>query len=142
VTCELGAIFADRPLRVLLVDDTLTNRLIGEHLLREMGAEVSLAESGAAAIEAARSGELDLILMDIHMPDMDGMETTRRIRADETSSGRNATPILALTGDLVLKHVREYRKAGMNGVAAKPIQPDDLAVRIRALFRHGAEPFA
>ncbi len=118
-------------LRILLVDDNRTNRLVGLKSLEALGAYVETAESGEAAIAATLSGGYDLILMDVNMPGMDGMEATRRIR---TLPGREAgTPIVALTADVMTHHQQAYRDAGMNGFVPKPFSPIQLLTEIARL---------
>jgi CheY-like chemotaxis protein len=118
-------------LRVLLVDDNRTNRLVGLKSLEALGAYAETAESGEAAITAALAGGYDLILMDVNMPGMDGMEATRRIRA---LPGREAsTPIVALTADVMTHHQQAYRDAGMNGFVPKPFSPTQLLAEIARL---------
>lgn len=111
-------------LQVLVVEDNATNRLIVTRLLEHMGAEVSTAVDGYEGVEAAASRAFDLILMDIQMPGIDGLEAARRIRALGGATAQ--TPIVALTAN-VLSHQRHaYLDAGMDGVVGKPISPGDL----------------
>jgi len=118
-------------LRVLLVDDNRTNRLVGLKSLEALGAYAETAESGETAIAAAISGGYDLILMDVNMPGMDGMEATRRIRE---LPGREAhVPIVALTADVMTHHQQAYREAGMNGFVPKPFSPTQLLTEIARL---------
>jgi signal transduction histidine kinase/CheY-like chemotaxis protein len=118
-------------LRVLLVDDNRTNRLVGLKSLEALGAYAETVESGEAAIAAAQSGGYDLILMDVNMPGMDGMEATRRIRE---LPGREAqVPIVALTADVMTHHQQAYRDAGMNGFVPKPFSPAQLLAEIARL---------
>jgi CheY-like chemotaxis protein len=115
-------------LRVLIVEDNATNRLIATKILENLGAVAETAEDGVVGVEAARHGGFDLILMDVQMPRMDGMEATRHIRA--LGGPVAETPIIALTAN-VLAHQRDtYLAAGMNGVVAKPISPADLMAEI------------
>ena len=118
--------------RILLVDDNATNRLIGSTMLARLGADVSLASSGNEALEAARVALFDLILMDIQMPEMDGLEATRRLGSE---LGPNAkTPIIALTAN-ALPHQRDaYLAGGMQGVIAKPISPQALMAEISRII--------
>lgn len=118
-------------LRVLVVEDNATNRTIVVKLLAALGAEAVTAEDGLTGVEAARVGAFDLILMDIQMPGIDGMEAARRIRALGGAPG--ATPIIALTAN-VLSHQRElYLAGGMDGVVGKPISPTMLVSEIARL---------
>jgi signal transduction histidine kinase len=111
-------------LKVLIVDDNRTNRLVGLKSLEALGAEAETADSGEAAIAAATRGGYDLILMDVNMPGMDGMEATRRIRA--LGSAEADVPIVALTADVMTHHQAAYHDAGMNGFVPKPFSPGQL----------------
>jgi len=115
-------------LRVLLVEDNPTNRLVASKILGAMGVEVDMAEHGAAGVEAVIARDYDLILMDIQMQVMDGMEATRRLRAMEGS--KSQTPILGLTANAMAHQKRSYLSIGMNGVVAKPISPANLISEI------------
>lgn len=111
-------------LRVLLVEDNATNRLIAGRMLEALGAEVSLAEDGVQGVALAREG-FDLILMDIQMPGMDGVEATQRIRALPAPIG--TAPILAMTANAMAHQQAAYMAAGMDGAVAKPLSPAALA---------------
>jgi signal transduction histidine kinase len=115
-------------LRVLVVDDNPTNRLVATKIMESLGAQAAACADGTSAIAALEVGRFDIVLMDVNMPDMDGMEATRRVRAiDGPSAG---TPIVALTAD-VLPHQRAaYLAAGMNGMVAKPFSPTSLLEEI------------
>ncbi|HEY2710524.1 MAG TPA: response regulator [Caulobacteraceae bacterium] len=116
-------------LRLLLVDDNRINRIVGLKSLEALGADVDTAEDGQSAIEAVAQAPFDLVLMDINMPGMDGMEATRRIRA----LGADDLPIIALTADAMGHHLEAYRAAGMNGFIAKPFSPTTLLTEIARL---------
>jgi signal transduction histidine kinase/CheY-like chemotaxis protein len=127
-------------LKVLVVDDNRVNRLVGVKSLAALGAEAQAVDSGPAAIEAVRSAPFDLILMDVNMPGMDGLEATRRIRA--LGGAPAATPILALTAD-VMRHQHEaYLAVGMNGLVPKPFSPAQLLAEISRLAMDGDEAAA
>jgi PAS domain S-box-containing protein len=116
--------------RVLVVEDNATNRMIATKLLENLGGSVETAADGHLGVEAAARGNFDLILMDIQMPGIDGVEAARRIRA--LGGGPAATPIVALTAN-VLSHQRQaYLDAGMDGVVGKPIAPALLLAEIAA----------
>jgi len=106
--------------RVLLVDDHPMNRELGRTVLELLGCAVCLAESGEAAISAARLGGFDAILMDLHMPQMDGFEAARAIRGLGGDVGR--TPIIALSADVLSETMGLCLQSGMVDAAAKPIQ--------------------
>jgi PAS domain S-box-containing protein len=118
---------------VLLVDDNSANRLVARTLLTRLGAVVVEAEDGLAAVEAARRSPFDLILMDVQMPHMDGVQASRAIRALTGEAAR--TPIIGLTANVMVHQRTEYLAAGMNGVVAKPISPAALLSEIARLLQ-------
>jgi PAS domain S-box-containing protein len=126
-------------LRILVVEDNATNRLVATKILQGLGASVETAEDGLAGVAAVAAGGFDLVLMDIQMPRMDGVEATRTIRALSGDAG--ATPIIGLTANVLPEQWRGYRAAGMNGVVGKPISPPALLAEI-ARVADGAEPEA
>jgi PAS domain S-box-containing protein len=130
VQVEAGDALVDR-LRVLVVEDNATNRMIVTKLLENLGAVVETAADGLLGVEAASRGVFDIILMDVQMPGIDGLEAARRIRRQ---GGPNAgAPIVALTAN-VLSHQRSaYLEAGMDGVVGKPISPTALIAEIGRL---------
>ena len=117
--------------RILLVDDNATNRLVTRSILARLGAQVDEAENGQVGLEAAQKRVYDLILMDIQMPVMDGLETTREIR--KLPGAFAQPPILALTANAMTHQRDQYLAAGMNGVVVKPISPAALLSEIARL---------
>ena len=113
-----------RPLRVLLCEDNLINQRVATHMLHRLGHDVDLAENGIRAVEKARETEYDVILMDCQMPEMDGFEASRQIRALARGS---QTPIIALTASAFADDIEHCRQAGMTAHLAKPVNIDDLA---------------
>ncbi|WP_419317676.1 ATP-binding protein [Caulobacter sp. ErkDOM-E] len=127
--------------RVLLVDDHPMNRELGHALLTLAGCVVTTAENGAQAVASARDGGFDLILMDVHMPIMDGLAATRAIRA--LPGAVASTPIIALSADVMPEQIARCRLAGMNDHVAKPIHRESLiAAVMRALVPEVAAPSA
>ena len=120
-----------RPLHILVVDDNDLNRILIKALLKKVGFTSDEAVDGRDAVEKARGGAYDLILMDIRMPEMSGPEATRMIRS--LPGDIAGKPIVALTADVVGDQVEEYAAAGMNRTVAKPIQPQELYQTIREL---------
>ena len=116
-------------LHVLVADDHPTNRFLAGKLLEMFGCSFEVVENGAEAVEAVRGGAFDLVLMDIKMPVMDGVEATRAIR--QFGEGKGSVPVLALTANADDADARQYLAAGMNAVVSKPIQPDVLLDAIR-----------
>jgi len=122
----------DRAIKVLAAEDNATNQLILRAMLAPLGVELSLVGNGAAAVEAFGVGRFDLILMDVQMPRMDGLAATAEIRRIERVAGRPATPIIALTANVMRHQIDQYRAAGMDGHVAKPIELTALARAIDA----------
>jgi PAS domain S-box-containing protein len=118
-------------LRVLVVEDNPTNRMIATKLLESLGAEVTTAADGYLGVEAAERGDFHLILMDVQMPGIDGLEAARRIRA--LGGAVAETPIVALTANVLAHQRRAYLDAGMDGVVGKPISPGILLREIARL---------
>ncbi len=118
---------------VLVVDDNATNRLVAETLLEMMGCTFASVENGAQAVARVRSDRFDLILMDVKMPVMDGLEATRRIRAMASPAG--ATPIIALTANADPADAEVYRREGMDAVVEKPIKPDHLLATMASVLQ-------
>lgn len=110
--------------RVLLVDDHPMNRELGQLMLGLVGCEVDLACDGREAIEAARSGGYDAILMDVHMPGVDGLAATRAIRALDGPAAR--VPIIAMSADVLPEQVARMREAGMVDSVGKPVNIESL----------------
>jgi CheY-like chemotaxis protein len=115
-------------LHVLVVDDVLMNRDIASSFIRAAGHKATCVESGTEAIEAVVAMEFDVVLMDVRMPGMDGLEATRRIRA--LQSDRRRIPIVALTAQAFTDQIAECLKAGMDSHLAKPFDPDTLLTAI------------
>ncbi len=121
---------AERSAHILVVDDNATNRMVAQALCEMFDCTCESACDGAEALEAARSGRYDLILMDIKMPVMDGMAATRAIRALPGMPG--SVPIIALTANAEPEDAQAYRDAGMNGVVEKPMKPEHLLAALQA----------
>jgi len=116
----------ERVLRILAAEDNATNQLVLRSLLVPLGAEIVMAADGREAVAAFEAAAFDIILMDVQMPEMNGVEATKAIRQIERSAGRPATPILALSANVMDYQIREYQAAGMNGAIAKPIVVEKL----------------
>lgn len=114
------------PLRVLAAEDHFVNQHVLKVLLGQVGITPHVVDNGALAVEAWRSGDWDVILMDVQMPIMDGPTAARTIRREEAASGRPPIPIVALTANVMSHQLEEYRAAGMTLFVAKPIQVKEL----------------
>jgi CheY-like chemotaxis protein len=126
-------------LRILLVEDSLVNQKLAVALLEGEGHKVSVACNGREALAKIESGSFDLILMDVQMPEMDGLEATERIRANEKHKGTHI-PIIAMTAHALKGDRERCLETGMDAYVAKPIRPDELFQAIDALFASSVEP--
>jgi CheY-like chemotaxis protein len=113
---------ASRPLNILVAEDNEVNQYWIQRILNNLGHSVEIAKDGQCAIDLFSSGDFDIILMDVRMPLMDGIEATAAIRAMDRDSPKSNIPIIALTADVSTHYVTEYRKVGMNDVCLKPIE--------------------
>lgn len=120
--------------RVLVAEDNAVNAMLIRELLRRRGFAVQAVGSGDEALEVTRREGFDLVLMDIHMPGLDGIETTRRLRAREAAGGQARIPIVALTADAVETGKVACQNAGMDGFLTKPVDPAELEDMIASLL--------
>jgi PAS domain S-box-containing protein len=125
---------AEEGLRILLAEDNPINMMLIRELLRRRGHAVVEVTTGNAAVKALQDDSFDLLLTDIHMPGMDGIEAARAIRAAEARSGRSRTPIVALTADALEDGKRACQDAGMDGFLTKPVDPAELEEMFLMLF--------
>ncbi|WP_320158948.1 response regulator [Marinobacter litoralis] len=113
-------------MRVLLVEDNPVNRILTQRLLEKLGCEVTAANDGEAAMSLWQQHTFDLIFMDCLMPQMDGFEATRRLRAWEQKNNRLRVPVVALTASAMEKDEERCRAAGMDVFVAKPVNLEML----------------
>jgi PAS domain S-box-containing protein len=124
-----------RALRVLVAEDNATNQKLVATLLEQRGHSVIIAPTGRDAVERAGALPLDIVLMDVQMPEMDGLEATAAIRRQERSTGKHL-PIVAMTAHAMAGDRERCLQAGMDGYVQKPLRPDELFAAIdRALAR-------
>jgi signal transduction histidine kinase/ActR/RegA family two-component response regulator len=128
----------ERSLRVLAAEDIPTNQLVLKTIMQSFGVEITMVDNGRQAVEAWLAEPYDLVLMDIQMPEMDGIAATRAIRAAETELGRPRTPIIAVSANAMTHQVKEYLAAGMDGHVAKPIELSKLHAAIEAALSESA----
>ncbi|CAN1486551.1 BaeS Signal transduction histidine kinase [Caulobacteraceae bacterium] len=112
----------ERRLRILAAEDNATNQKVLQAVMEPLDVELHIVADGKQAVEAWRDGGFDLILMDVQMPVMDGVEAARTIRAAEVALGGPRIPILALTANALVHQVESYLAAGMDGHVSKPIE--------------------
>ncbi|UUX51526.1 ATP-binding protein [Nisaea acidiphila] len=116
--------------RVLVAEDNAINAMVVTAVLEKLGQKVDQVENGLQAVSAVRDGEYDVVFMDIHMPEMDGIEATREIRTGNKNSG---IPIIGLTAEAFVERHAEFKAAGMDEVMTKPFTEDQL---YNVLSRH------
>jgi two-component system sensor histidine kinase/response regulator len=131
-------------LRVLVAEDNAVNQMVAAGMLQRAGHEAVLAANGREALALLETGSFDLVLMDVQMPELDGLETTEAIRSGERASGGHL-PIVAVTAHAMKEDVERCLAAGMDAYLAKPLQPQDLeaamqrAMSVSAARRSEAE---
>ena len=117
--------------RVLVVDDNAVNQMVARAILEAVGVSVATASDGHTALARLRVEDFDVVLMDVHMPVMDGVEAVRRIRAGE--GGRVDLPVVALTADAMIGDAERLLSQGFDDAHPKPIQPAGLLATVAAL---------
>ena len=125
---------AASPIRVLLAEDNEVNQLVAVGMLSSLGYQTEVAPNGAQAVEAVGGGGFDLVLMDVRMPVMDGLEATRRIRALPPPFGE--IPIIAVTANAMRGDEEACLQAGMNAYLAKPIRLAVLDAALKQWLAH------
>ena len=125
------------PLKILVTDDNVINRKVATRMLQQMGYASDLASNGAEALAALEKNSYDLVFMDVQMPGLDGLETTRRIRDLERRAARPAVKVIAMTANAMLGDRDKCLAAGMDDYLAKPVRPEALQA---ALIKWGSRP--
>ncbi len=126
---------------VLVAEDNPINQLVAVRLLESLGYEVRAVENGQQAVEAVWQGHYDLVLMDAHMPEMDGFAATAAIRSLERANGQGRhLPIVALTADALPQDLEKCLVAGMDGHLSKPVTRERLAAVLERWLTAGTEP--
>ncbi len=120
-----------RVFRVLLAEDVKLNQVLTQKLLARSGYQIDIVENGQEAVEAVRRADYDVVLMDVHMPDIDGIEATRRIRA--LPGDKSRVSIIALTAQATPTAEDDLIAAGMDDYVSKPINFDILFSKLSAL---------
>ena len=120
-------LFAGRKARILLAEDNITNQQVALGILKKFGLRADAVADGAEAVKALETIPYDLVLMDVQMPVMDGMEATRQIRSPESAIPNRRIPIVAMTAHALQGDRERYLEAGMNDYVSKPVSPQALA---------------
>jgi len=116
------------PLKVLVAEDNRPNQLVAKAILENKGYIVEIVEDGVKAVEAVENGDYDIVLMDVQMPRMDGVEATQSIRA--LDSDKRSIPIIAVTANAMVGDRDSYLAAGMDDYVSKPIDSKVLVATI------------
>lgn len=114
------------PAHLLLAEDNLVNQKVATQFLKRLGMTCDVVGNGREAVAALQQKEYDLVLMDLHMPEMDGLEATREIRARESKQARPRLPVVALTADAVKGDREKCIEAGMDDYVTKPIRLNEI----------------
>jgi len=122
--------------KILVVEDVELNQHLARHIMESWGCVVEIAENGSLAVEKVKANEYDLVLMDIQMPVMDGMEATRQIRR-MNDENKAAVPIVALTANAMKAECEIYLKLGMNDCMAKPFEEPMLFKTVSKNIKKG-----
>ncbi|MBX7137862.1 MAG: response regulator [Oligoflexia bacterium] len=128
---------ADNLRTVLVVEDQAVNQALAKRILEKRGYKVLVANNGIECLDTLRSLKVDLVLMDINMPLMDGLEATRQLRALERQT-KNHVPVIALSASVTEEDAKRCYEAGMDGFLAKPISRDELAKKVDAMLERPA----
>jgi CheY-like chemotaxis protein len=123
---------SQRPLHILLAEDNLVNQRVATRLLEKQGHTTELAETGKQALQLWEKGAFDLVLMDLQMPELSGLEAAALIRERERATGKRI-PIVALTAHAMKTDEQRCLAVGMDGYLSKPIKPSDLFELIESL---------
>jgi CheY-like chemotaxis protein len=134
------ALVQDRKLRILLAEDHPTNQRVVQMILEASGHELVIAENGRAALEQLQAGRFDVVLMDMQMPEMDGLTATTALRALEKKQGLAPTPVIMLTANALDEHVRAGRAAGADAHLSKPIRASALLETIAEVLPGESAP--
>ncbi len=128
-------------MHVLLAEDNEINQKVALYMLKGEGFSVKVAANGIQAVSASSVEAFDLILMDVHMPEMNGLDATRAIREREADSGRH-TPIIAMTARALDEDRSDCEEVGMDGYVSKPFVPNELLAEINRVLTVGPSPEA
>jgi PAS domain S-box-containing protein len=129
---QAGDVEVDAGLRILMADDAMANRELVSAIMAGLGLTLDVVENGAEAVEAVRTGGYDLVLMDVHMPVMDGLTATREIRAMAGETGQ--VRVIALTANVQPEQVQLCHEAGMDAHVGKPIHVAELIATIQRVM--------
>ncbi len=128
-----------RPLQILLAEDSLANQKLAIGLLKRWGHTLTVANNGRQAVDKAAQGAFDLILMDVQMPELDGLEATALIRQEQARTGQRI-PIIAMTAHAMKGDKERCLEAGMDAYVSKPVRPHEILAAMLPFFTPGQDP--
>jgi CheY-like chemotaxis protein len=120
-----------KSLHILLAEDNIPNQILTARILKRGGHSVKVANNGEEALDTLKKEHFDLVLMDIQMPKMDGIEAARIIRNSKNNNFDPDIPIIAITAHALEEHREICMKAGMNDFISKPFESEDIQILIR-----------
>ncbi|MBG0791355.1 MAG: response regulator [Desulfovibrionaceae bacterium] len=123
---KLTEILSKKPISILIAEDSLSNQDLLALYFRKTACVLDFADNGSQAVEKFKSNRYDMVLMDIFMPVMDGLDATREIRAFEQQDDRDATPVVAVTASAFEEDRQQAIDAGCTGFLTKPIRKADI----------------
>jgi PAS domain S-box-containing protein len=131
---EIEIIPFEKPVRVLMAEDNAINQFAARNLLKRWNVEMDIADDGQIAFEKLQQKDYDIVLMDIHMPRLNGYEAARKIR-DELPEPKRSVPIITLSASVLENEIRAAHDAGMNDVVSKPFNPKILYAKIKGFLQ-------
>jgi PAS domain S-box-containing protein len=137
---DLSSVFKKKTFNILLVEDNRINQIVATSFLKKWDLEVSLANNGVEAIEIVKTKKCHLVLMDLQMPELDGYEATKIIRALNHDPYFTSLPIIALTASAMAEIKERILKSGMNDFVSKPFQPEELQAKLSQYLIHDEMP--
>jgi PAS domain S-box-containing protein len=136
---ETLKLFADRKVRILLAEDNITNQIVALGILKALGLKADAVANGAEAVKALETLPYDLVLMDVQMPGMDGLEATRHIRDPHSAILNHRIPIIAMTAHAMQSDRERCLEAGMNDYVPKPVEVSALVAALKKWLKPRGE---
>ena len=133
---DYSCLYEGQPIRILAAEDIMLNQIVLKAYLDELNVELTMVDNGQEAVEAYEIAEFDMVMMDIQMPVMNGIDALIRIREMDEMAQRKPVPVFALTANVMAHHVREYEAQGFDAHVEKPVNKDTLYRTMTKLLRN------